>query len=310
MVRNFEQRGFGGRRSVLSPGLTRRIEYIQQQADELFMLDDFLTRVRKDYVEMLAKTAEQTDIAYCQLMQQSCIRFVHDFMSGYQKPLGEVQLIHRTCVEGHSFLEQLHQWRDLLIEEYARYDLTDWWSDLKDHQDAWESLCVRLYEAKSLIGCEEPCQLVRLVGCIAFLTSILTGHAYRFDISVDYDMKRTYEKGRDDVMGTICSIIRKLHEENFVKKMGDWGLLMTAMNQTDGLPCFDTPSSFITYLADSQLLEGIELPSESSVSKMVRKMCGMFPDWTFTDTSDVMEVNRRINVGKRLVSAARAAHLI
>ena len=308
-MRVFEGQGFG-QRPVYSPGLTRRIEYIQQQADELFMLDDFLTRVRRDYVEMLAKAAGQTDIAYCQLMQQSCIRFVHDFMSGYQEPMAEVKLICRTQTEGQNFLTQLHQWRNMLIEEYARYDLTDWWSDLKEHQDAWASLCVRLYEAKSLIGCEVPSQLVQLVGSIAFLTSILTGHADRFDINVCYDMQRTYEKGMNDVGGTICSIIRKLHEENVVKKMGDWGLLMTAMNQTDSLPCFDTPSSFITYLADSQQFEGNELPSESSVSKMVRKMRGMFPDWTFTDTSDTMEVNRRINVGKRLVAAARAAHLI
>lgn len=114
----------------------------------------------------------------------------------------------------------------------------------------------------------------------------------------------------DNDTGTLCSIIRKIHEENVLKKMGDWGLLMTAINQTDGLPYFDTPNSFITYLSDSQQLDGIELPSESSISKMVRKMRGMFPDWTFTDTSDVMEVNRRINVGRRLVSAARAAHLI
>ena len=114
----------------------------------------------------------------------------------------------------------------------------------------------------------------------------------------------------DNDKGTLCSIIRKLHEENVLKKMGDWGLLMTAINQTDGLPYFDTPNSFITYLSDSQQLDGIELPSESSISKMVRKMRGMFPDWTFTDTSDVMEVNRRINVGRRLFSAARAAKLI
>ena len=306
----FEQRGFGGRRSLFSPGLSRRIDYIQQQADELFMLDDFLTLIRADYVTMLADAAEKTDIGYCQLMQENRVRFVHDFMTGYQKSLGEVQLIHRTCVEGHSFLEQLHQWRDLLIEEYARYDLTDWWSDLKDHQDAWESLCDRLYETRNLIGCEEPSMLVQLVGSIAFLTSILTGHADRFDISVDYALQSTFEENFNDVKGVLCEIVLKLHNENVLKKMGDWGLLMTAMNQTDGLPCFDTPSSFVTYLSDSQQLEGIELPSESSVSKMVRKMRGMFPDWTFTDTNDTTEVNRRINVGKRLVSAVRAAKLI
>ena len=310
MIRNFEQRGFGSRRPMISPGLTRRIEYIQQQADELFMLDDFLTRIRTDYVAMLADATGKTDIGYCQLMQESRVRFVHDFMTGYQESLSEVQLIHRTCVEGHSFLEQLHQWRDLLIEEYARYDLTDWWSDLKGHQEAWASLAVRLYEAKSLVGCEEPGQLVQLVGNIAFMTSILTGHADRFSIGVDYDERRSYEADKQDAAGILGSIIRKLYDEDILKKMGDWGLLMTAMNQTDGLPCFDTPSSFITYLKDTLRLDGIELPSESSVSKMVRKMRGMFPDWTFTDTNDTTEVNRRINVGKRLVSAARSAKLI
>lgn len=309
MMRVFEERGLG-QRPVYSPGLTRRIEYIQQQADELFMLDDFLTRIRKDYVEILAEAASQTDIAYCQLMQRNCILFAHDFMSGYQKPMNEVQLICSTQTEGQNFLTQLHQWRDLLIEEYARYDLTDWWRDLKDHQDGWISLCVRLYEAKSLIGCEEPGQLVRLVGSIAFLTSVLTGHADRFGISVDYALQRTYENEKGDKKGTLCSIIHKLDGENVLKKMGDWGLVMTVMNQTDGLPNFDTPGSFVTYFADSQRLEDVELPSESSVSKMVRKMCGMFPNWTFSDTTDIMEVTRRINVGKRVVSAARAAKLI
>jgi len=310
MVRSFEQRGFGARHPMLSPGLTRRIDYIQQQADELFMLDDFLTRIRTDYVAMMADTAGQTDMDYCQLMQESRVRFVHDFMTGYQELLGEVQLIHRTCVEGHCFLEQLRQWRDLLIEEYARYDLTDWWSDLKEHQEAWASLSVRLYEAKSLVGCEEPGQLVQLVGNIAFQTSILTGHAERFGIGVDYDERRTYEADKQDATGILSDIIRKMDEEDVLKNKGDWGLLMTAMNQTDGLPCFDTPSSFITYLTDTLQLSDIELPSESSVSKMVRKMRGMFPDWTFTDTNDTTEVNRRINVGRRLVSAARAAKLV
>lgn len=310
MVQIFEERGLLGRRPAFSPGLTRRIEFIQQQADDLFLLDDFLTHIRKDYVEMLAAAAGQTDIAYCQLMQQSNIRFVHDFMLGYQEPMNEVRVICRTQTEGQKFLTQLHQWRDVLIEEYARYDLTDWWSDLKLHQDDWVSLCERLYEAKSLIGCEEPGLLVKLVGNIAFLTSILTGHANRFDIDVDYAMQCEYESGKENVKGTICSIISKLHEEKVLKYMGDWGLLMTAMNQTDGLPSFDTPSSFLTYLADSNQFDGIEIPSESSVSKMVRKMRGLFPNWTFTDTTDTTEVNRRINVGRRLVSAARGAKLI
>ena len=50
-------------------------------------------------------------------------------------------------------------------------------------------------------------------------------------------------------------------------------------------------------------IEGV--PCESSISKMVGKTRGMFPNWTFTDTTDIMETNRRINVGKCFIAAVR-----
>ena len=71
MVRNFEERGLLGRRPAFSPGLTRRIEYIQQQADELFMLDVFLTRIRADYVAMLAEATGQLSRALLRLKVRS-----------------------------------------------------------------------------------------------------------------------------------------------------------------------------------------------------------------------------------------------
>ena len=88
-----------------------------------------------------------------------------------------------------------------------------------------------------------------------------------------------------------------------LKKMGDWGLLMIAMNQTDDMPDFATPRSYVDYLSLELKIEGV--PCESSISKMVGKTRGMFPNWTFTDTTDIMETNRRINVGKCFISAVR-----
>jgi hypothetical protein len=113
--------------------------------------------------------------------------------------------------------------------------------------------------------------------------------------------------GNDAVMNPeesiIANIIRQMDQEGELKKKGDWGLLMIAMNQTDGMLKFATPRSFVDYLTDTLRLDGV--PSESSVSKMVGKTRGMFPQWKFDDTNDTLESNRRINVGKRFISAVR-----
>lgn len=102
---------------------------------------------------------------------------------------------------------------------------------------------------------------------------------------------------------TIADTINGMRDSDELKKMGDWGLLMIAMNQTDDMPDFATPRSYVDYLSQELKIEGV--PCESSISKMVGKTRGMFPNWTFTDTTDIMETNRRINVGKCFISAVR-----
>ncbi len=57
------------------------------------------------------------------------------------------------------------------------------------------------------------------------------------------------------------------------------------------------------YFHDTLLVK--DVPSESTVSKMVGKIRGMFPAWKFDDTDDNVEVNRRVNVSKRFISAIR-----
>ena len=101
----------------------------------------------------------------------------------------------------------------------------------------------------------------------------------------------------------IADTINGMKTSGELKKMGDWGLLMIAMNQTNDMPDFATPRSYVDYLSLELKIEGV--PCESSISKMVGKTRGMFPNWTFTDTTDIMETNRRINVGKCFIAAVR-----
>lgn len=119
------------------------------------------------------------------------------------------------------------------------------------------------------------------------------------------EMEAEAEKAEAKVSANqlIADTINGMKTSGELKKMGDWGLLMIAMNQTDDMPDFATPRSYVDYLSLELKIEGV--PCESSISKMVGKTRGMFPNWTFTDTTDIMETNRRINVGKCFIAAVR-----
>ena len=95
--------------------------------------------------------------------------------------------------------------------------------------------------------------------------------------------------------------IDTLQQEKVLKNLYDYTWVMEAMNQTKGMPSFSTPQSFIDYLEAI----GIERrPSTDTISTKLNKMTGKFPNWQFADC-DSTEALRRINVGKRFVSAYR-----
>lgn len=92
-----------------------------------------------------------------------------------------------------------------------------------------------------------------------------------------------------------------LLKEKLIKHAYDYTWIMEVMNQTEGMPSYNTPSSFIDYL------KGIgidQLPSESSINKKQNVFTGTFPKWEFTDC-DTTEATRRINVAKRFLSIYR-----
>ena len=108
----------------------------------------------------------------------------------------------------------------------------------------------------------------------------------------------------DEILPEGCKIkksIEKLKEEKILKYKYDYTWVMEVMNQTENMPHFDTPSSFINYLKAM----GIEqLPSEDSINKKQNDFSGTFPEWKFKDC-DITEATRRINVGKRFLKIYR-----
>ena len=92
-----------------------------------------------------------------------------------------------------------------------------------------------------------------------------------------------------------------LKKEKLLKNAYDYTWIMEVMNQTEDLPNFSTPHSFIVYMKGLGI---IDLPSESSINKKQNVFTGTFPQWEFTDC-DTTEATRRINVAKRFLSAYR-----
>lgn len=97
--------------------------------------------------------------------------------------------------------------------------------------------------------------------------------------------------------------IRTMQQEGVLKHQYDYLWPMLVLNKEKSLPHFDTPKSFLQYLRTDIGLDN--LPSESTLQKKYGETHGEFPQWTFRDTDDTPEVNRRNNVGRRFLNLLR-----
>lgn len=102
----------------------------------------------------------------------------------------------------------------------------------------------------------------------------------------------------------IKKVIEEMKNEKIIKRSYDYAFVMRIMNETQGLPHFDSPNSFLTYLKS---LGFDDLPSEDSLKKKSSATFGKHPSWEFTDKKgkDTTEAKRRNNVASRFLSIYR-----
>jgi hypothetical protein len=126
------------------------------------------------------------------------------------------------------------------------------------------------------------------------------------EVHVDQTNDSILGTGDDDTVATdvrMALAVQGLWEEGVLRHLYDYTWVMEVMNQTDGMPYFNTPASFITYLKAADVER---LPSEDSINKKQNTFTGRFPDWIFVDC-DATEAKRRINVGKRFLNIFKLA---
>lgn len=98
--------------------------------------------------------------------------------------------------------------------------------------------------------------------------------------------------------------IMMMKEEKIIKNLYDYAFIMKIVNETDGMPNFISPRSFIIYLKGLSI---VDIPSEDSIKKKINSTNGKHPSWTFNDKKgkDANEALRRNNLANRFLSIYR-----
>lgn len=100
----------------------------------------------------------------------------------------------------------------------------------------------------------------------------------------------------------VLRAIEVLRARNALQYPYDFTWIMVVMDQylVDGIDGFRSPQAFLAYLAEL----GIDhLPHRSTISNNYKKVDGVYPDWSFSDTEKPHEVLRRKNVARQFLAA-------
>ena len=108
--------------------------------------------------------------------------------------------------------------------------------------------------------------------------------------------------GLGDMDRRMALALEVLKQNKTIRYLYDYTWIMVASGDgvINGLGGFRSPQSFMDYLGSL----GVErIPSRTTLSTFNNNVLGTYPDWEFTDTDDPLEILRRKNVVRQLISA-------
>ena len=108
--------------------------------------------------------------------------------------------------------------------------------------------------------------------------------------------------GLGDMDRRMALALEVLKQNKTIRYLYDYTWIMVAIGDgiINELGGFRSPQSFMDYLGSL----GVErIPSRTTLSTFNNYVFGAYPDWEFTDTDDPLEILRRKNVVRQLISA-------
>ena len=108
--------------------------------------------------------------------------------------------------------------------------------------------------------------------------------------------------GLGDMDRRMALALEVLKQNKTIRYLYDYTWIMVAIGDgvINGLGGFRSPQSFMDYLGS---LGVGRIPSRTTLSTFNNYVFGAYPDWEFTDTDDPLEILRRKNVVRQLISA-------
>ena len=106
----------------------------------------------------------------------------------------------------------------------------------------------------------------------------------------------------DDTDQRMAMALDAIRHNGAIRYLYDYTWIMVAAGNhaIPSLGAFSSVQSFIDFLCS----HGVKhLPSRSAISDWNNKVVGTYPRWTFTDTEDVLEIQRRKNVVRQFINA-------
>lgn len=176
-----------------------------------------------------------------------------------------------------------------------------------------------LYLADEILGLDDPMMYETVPEAYEYHALFRNGptklldEIYDINYRLAYALRMTYEDETnedesDDIISSSDELIIKaveiMKKEKVIKNLYDYAFIMQIMNETNELPTFSSPKSFLNYFKELKITG---LPGEDSIKKKVNATFGNHPSWTFTDKKgkDSNEAKRRIAIGSRFLSIYR-----
>ena len=174
----------------------RRLEKMQQNANQLFSLGGLRKQLWEAYQHTVAQTPA-AEYGNYNLLSNREIRFAWELISSYRTTLKDIRDTLDNAFEGQNPLQELQNDREGLILDFASIGFSNNWEHVMTKPDAWRTFARRIpFDTHDNRHIEK---FFTLLDQISIITDILCGHAKEYGLEVDDSLLKQLDDTTDSI---------------------------------------------------------------------------------------------------------------
>lgn len=216
--------------------MQHRMVEMQRHADQLFSIGWLRKRLWQEFNTNVGQTAATPYGDYRRVLLGSSERcFVWKFLSVYKKSLPDVRQVIENAYDDADPLGELIAWREDLIGEFARMQLSGTWEHVKDDDVSWRKFARRIFWSDASRQADID-RFFEKLDHIALITDILCGHADEYGLNVDYSSLERYQAGQRRENLTDEALVKAIEQwAAFLNGNSDWTVVYCVLRDDHGL---------------------------------------------------------------------------